>query len=220
MKYIVPVLLLMSVSSYALAAPGGGHHKLVEYDYHDFLNSSIQSKTFERYENGVEYDFEWTFDRSTIPGAVLRTEIAKNDIGEITRYTQSIFVPAAESFGLTETRRYDPGNTSVPTDTTTYTPAVDILTDAMIPGIAWGTTGTIDSSTTGESYYAEKSEVVAVENVTVPYGTFTGCLKIHRTSQYDASLYTRVDWVCPGMGVVKRIHNGRVLIKLDGVTYN
>ena len=219
MKYIVPVLLLMFVSSSALAAKGGGHQKLVEYDYHDFLNSSIQSKTFERYENGVEFDFEWTFDRTTIPGAVLRTEIAKDSSGEITRYTQSVFTPATESFGLREARRYDPNNTAAPVDTTVYTPAVDILTDAMIPGVAWVSAGKMDSTSSGESYYAEKSEVVAVENVTVPYGTFTGCLKIHRTSQYGVSLYTRVDWVCPGMGVVKRINNGRVLIELDGVTY-
>jgi len=220
MKYTVPVFLLISFSASVIAAPGGGHHKLTEYDYHDYTNSSIQSKTFARYDNGVLFNFVWTFDRS-IPGEVLRTEIATDASNNITRYSQSKFTPTTESFNLAQALRYDLSTTPpVLIDTIDYTPAVDMLTSAMIPGIAWGSGGAINSSISGESYYTEMNEVVAVEDVTVPAGTYNSCLKVHRTSQYGASLYTRMDWFCPDMGLVKRINNGRILLELTNVTYN
>jgi hypothetical protein len=220
MKYIISLILLMSFSANGITAPGGGHHKLVEYDYHDYINSNIQSKTFVRYQNGVVYDFVWAFDRSN-PAMVVRTEIATDASSNITRYTESVFTAAAESFDLLQSRRYDPGTTPPAlVDTSDYTPPVAKLTHAMIPGIAWGPAGKINSTYSGESYYSEKSELIAVEDVTVPAGTFNSCLKIHRTSQYGGSLYTRMDWVCPDLGIVKRINNGAVLIELASVTYN
>ena len=220
MKYIVPIFLLISFSASVIAAQGGGHNKLTEYDYHDYTNSSIQSKTFIRYDYGVASDFVWTFDRSN-PGVVLRTEIITDANNIITRYSQSKFTPTTESFNLAQVLRYSLSTTPpILIETIDYTPAVDKLTNAMIPGIAWGSTGEINSSSSGVSYYNEKSEVVAVEDVTVPAGTYNSCLKIHRTSQYGASIYTRMDWFCPDMGLVKRVNNGRILLELNSVTYN
>jgi len=220
MKNMLAVFVLISFSAGAIAAQGGGHHKLTEYDYHDYTNSSIQSKTFTRYDYGVASDFVWTFDRTT-PGVVLRTETITDENNILTRYSQSKFTPTAESFALAQSLRYDL-STTIPVlmETVDYTPAVAMLTSAMIPGIAWGPAGVINSSISGESYYSEKNEVVAVEDVTVPAGTYNSCLKVHRTSQYGASLYTRTDWYCPDMGLVKRINNGRILLELTDVTYN
>ena len=218
MKNIFILVVLILFSANVVAARGGGHHKLVEYDYHDYLNSTIQTKTFVRYQNGVEFGFVWSFDRSN-PGIVIRTEIATDTGGSITRYTDSTFASTTESFNLLQSRRYDPASSAL-IDTTDYMPHVAKLTSAMVPGIAWSPAGTISSTFSGESYYTEKSEVIAIEDVTVPAGTYSSCLKIHRTSQYGLSFYSRVDWVCPDMGVVKRINNGSVLIELDSVTYN
>lgn len=218
MKNIFILVVLIVFSASAVAARGGGHYKLVEYDYHDYLNSNIQTKTFVRYQNGVVFDFVWSYDRSN-PGIVIRTEIATDAGGNITRHTDSTFASTAESFNLLQSRRYDPASSSL-IDTTVYTPPVAKLTSAMVPGIAWSPAGTISSTSSGESYYTEKSEVIAIEDVTVPAGAFSSCLKIHRTSQYGLSLYSRMDWVCPDMGVVKRINNGSVLIELANVTSN
>lgn len=218
MKHILPLLLFMLFSANGIAAPGGRHHKLVEHDYHDYINSNIQSKTFIRYQNGIVFDFVWSYDRSN-PGVVIRTETATDAVGNITRRTDSTFASTTGSFDLLQSRRYDPDSSAL-IDTTDYAPHVAKLTSAMVPGIAWSPAGKINSTSSGESYYTEKSEVIAIEDVTVPAGTYSSCLKIHRTSQYGLSLYSRMDWVCPDMGVVKRIHNGSVLLELSGVVYN
>jgi len=97
---------------------------------------------------------------------------------------------------------------------------VAVLTNAMVPGIAWGSAGVINSMTSGESYYTMKNEVLAIENVTVPAGAFNSCLKIHSTRQFGGSFSSRMDWYCPDTGLVKRINNGRIYLEMASVTYN
>ena len=220
MKYLMPVLLSIVFGANVIAAPGGGHHKITEYDYHDYLNSNIQSKTFVRYENGVVFDFVWNFDRPN-PNEVVRTEIATDANDLVTRYTKSIFKPTTKSFDLVQSQRYDPYVTPPAlVYTTDYNPPVIMLTNAMVPGLAWGSAGVINSTSSGESYYTEKNEVIAIENVTVPAGTFVSCLKIHSTLQFGSYFYSRMDWYCPDMGLVKRFNNGRVHLEMTSVTYN
>ena len=220
MKYLVPLLLSIFLGVNVMAAPGGGHNKITAYDYHDDLNSSIQSKTFVRYENGVVFDFVWNFDRPN-PNEVVRTEIATDASDNVTRYTKSIFVPATRSFDLVQTERYDPYVTPPALiETSDYNPPVAVLTNAMVPGIAWGSAGVINSMSSGESYYTMKNEVLAIENVTVPAGAFNSCLKIHSTRQFGGSFSSRMDWYCPDTGLVKRINNGRIYLEMASVTYN
>lgn len=90
----------------------------------------------------------------------------------------------------------------------------------MIPGIAWASAGVIYNSAYGESYYTDKLEVIAVEDVTVTAGSFRDCLKIHSVAQYGNPPHTRMDWFCPDMGLVKRVHNGHILLDLVSVSYN
>jgi hypothetical protein len=221
MKSLITLLVSILFSVSVIAAPGGSHHKITAYDYNDYLNSDIQSKTFIRHQDGIDYDLAWYFDRPN-PNEVVRTEVVTDAYGNITRYVDATFKRTAQSFDWLQSRQYDPYMTPpLLVDTTDYEPPVVSLTSAMVPGIAWGSGGAINSSSSGESFYTDKSEVLAVEAVTVPAGTFTGCLKIYRLREFDVSItIQRVEWYCPDMGLVKRIQGGRRMIEMTGVTFN
>jgi len=221
MKYLVPLLLSIVFGANVMAAPGGGHQKITELDYHDYLNSSIQSKTFIKHEQGIDLDLAWYFDRQN-PDEVVRTEVTTDTYGNITRYVDGTFQRTDQSFDWVQSQLYDP-NVTPPTVvvTTDYNPPVVALTNAMVSGIAWGSGGTINSSSSGENFYTDKSEVLAVEDVTVPAGTFTECLKIHRLREFGVAItINRIEWYCPDMGLVKRIQGGRRMLEMTSVTFN
>jgi len=214
-------LLALLCSPSLIAAPGGGHHKVTAYDYHDYLNSAIQSKTFIYHFDGVVNDLVWTFDRSN-PREVIRIEeVTEANSNVVLRYGTRTFTSTAESFDLVQAENYNPA--TIPPeleDTVDYTPPLIKLTSAMVPGIAWGSAGIQDSILSGQNYYFDKTEILAVEDVSVTAGTFQNCLKIHSVHQFRAgSSHAQMDWFCPGMGLVKRIHN-RELLDLVSLTYN
>ena len=219
MKYSIVMLLLISFFGSVSAAPGGGHHKTAIYDYHDFDNSNIQSKTFSRYHAGMVYDEVWSFDR-TSPGEVVRTEIATDSFGAVTRCVVNVFQATPESYNWTQNSRCD-GSVIPPVliSTTTYHPSVVLLTDEMTPGVAWGSAGKMQTVSSPDNYYKDKYEIIAIEDVTVPAGTFTGCMKMHKLRDY-AGLFTRIEWICPDAGLVKRVHAGNMLMELTDVTYS
>ena len=220
MKYLIPLLTAALCSPAVLSAPGGSHHKITEYDYHDYLGSTIQAKTFIRHEGGIDLDLSWHFDRSD-PKVVVRTEITTDAEGSIIRYVDSRFETTARSFDWLQSRAYDPYITPPALlNTSDYDPAIVVLTDAMVPGIAWGSGGAINSSSSGENFYTDKSEVLAIENVTVPAGTFSNCLKIHRLREFAVAItINRIEWYCPDMGLVKRIQGGRRMLEMTGATF-
>lgn len=220
MKRLITMLLLISCSEFVFAGAGGGHHKITTYDYHDYVNSNIQSKTFVRYQNdGAVYDEVWSFERPS-PGNVVRTEITTDAGGSVYRCRVNVFEAAPESFNWTQNSVCD-GNTVPPTPVSTqnYDPSVVLLTNAMVPGIAWGTAGVMHMTSVPDSYYTDKNEVLAVEDVTVPAGSYSNCLKVHKLRNY-AGIYTRIEWICPDIGLVKRVHGGNRLMELTDVTFN
>ena len=220
MKRLIPMLFLMACSCPVFAAPGGGHNKSPSYDYHDYTNSNIQSKTFARHQNdGIVYDEIWNFERPGV-GEVVRTEIATDAGGSAYRCRVNKFEVTPESFNWTQTSVCD-GNVTPPLliSTTNYAPSVVLLTNAMIQGIAWGTAGIMQNIFSLENYYTDKNEILAIEDVTVPAGTYSNCLKVHKLRDY-AGIYTRIEWICPNMGLVKRVHGGNRLLELTGVTFN
>lgn len=223
MKLLVALLVALLCSPSLMAARGGGHHRITEYDYHDYTNQAIESKTFIRYKDGVETQLFWSFDRS-MPGEVLRTEIRYDPDGQIDWQGTSTFVPSDESFGLVQTEAYDVTQPSpVVSDTTAFNPPAVILTDSMVPGIAWASGGELNSSSAGVSYFIDKREVVGVESVTVPAGSFDDCLKVHVLIRKGSSSQTdfQLNWICPDIGLVKRIGaRGTVMFELSNVTYN
>jgi hypothetical protein len=223
MKFLIAILLTLLCSPSLIAAPGGGHHKITAYDYHDYMNEDIQSKTFIRYKDSIAYNLVWSFDRS-IPGEVLRTEIATDADGMAVRKSTSKFTPTTESYGLVQNERF---NTDIEppalADTIHISPPVVILTDSMAPGIAWASAGEMNSTFYGVSYFIDKREVVGVENVSVTAGSFHNCLKVHVLSRIGSNYQADfvMDWICPDIGIVKRVGGrGTVLLDLASVTYN
>jgi len=221
MKFLIAILLAFLCSPSLIEARGGGYDKITAYDYHDYLNPAIQSKTFIHHQDGVVSDLTWTFNRSNPPEVIRIDEVTEANSNVVLRYGTRTFTPTAESFDLVQAESYNPA--TIPPeldDTVDYTPPLVRLTSAMVPGIAWGSAGILDSTLLGQSYYLDKTEVLAVEDVSVTAGIFENCLKIHSVHQFRAgSSHAQMDWFCPGMGLVKRIHN-RELLDLVSVTYN
>ena len=237
MKRLFPVLLLILFGEFVIAGPGsghhkdstydydyddyerGGHHKAPAYDYHDYVNSNIQSKTFARHQNdGVVYDEVWSFDRPD-PGEVVRTEIATDADGSIFRCRVNRFEVTAEVFKWAQQHSCDGSTPPVLINTTDYIPPLSVFTNAMVPGIAWGAAGEIHTTYTLDNYYTDVSEVLAVEDVTVPAGTYNDCLKIYRQRAF-MSYIPRIEWVCPNMGLVKSVNGSNRLMELTDVTFN
>lgn len=219
MKHLIPVLLLIFCGGFVFAAPGGGHHKVPAYDYHDYVNSNIQSKIFARYQNdGVVYDEVWSFERPN-PGEEVRTKIATDAGGSIFRCGIDKFEASAEMFKWVQSNRCDGSTPPVVTSTTDYIPPLPVFTNAMVPGIAWGAAGELQMTYALDNYYTDVSEVLAVEDVTVPAGTYNDCLKIYRQRGFS-NFIPRIEWVCPNMGVVKSVNGGNRLMELTGVTFN
>ncbi len=88
---------------------------------------------------------------------------------------------------------------------------IALLTSAMTQGSSFGNaTGIkrLDVATgikTLISVFANTTTAVAIEDVTVPAGTFTGCLKVHTVRNSGAiGRFDRYSWYCPGLGEVKR----------------
>ena len=223
MRFLIAILVALLCSPSLIAAPGGGHHKITEYDYHDYLNEDIQSKTFIRYSLGVAANLVWEFDRS-IPGEVLIIDRETDLDGNLIAYGTRKFVPTRKSFNLVQTQRFNPFTTPPElTDTTKIDPPNAVLTDAMVPGFAWASGGELDSTFGGVGYYTDKSEVVGIESVSVTAGKFNDCMKVHVVSRngFSGQTFSRMDWYCPDVGLVKRISGtGRALYDLTSVTYN
>lgn len=219
MKHLILMLLLISCSEFVFAEQGGGHHKAPAYDYHDYVNSNIQSKIFARYQNdGIVYDEVWSFERPN-PGEEVRTKIATDAGGSIFRCGIDKFEASAEMFKWVQSNRCDGSTPPVVTSTTDYIPPLPVFTNAMVPGIAWSAAGELQMTYALDNYYTDVSEVLAVEVVTVPAGTYNDCLKIYRQRGFS-NFIPRIEWVCPNMGVVKSVNGGNRLMELTGVTFN
>jgi len=220
MKRLIPMLILILSGEFVFAEPGGGHHKSPTYDYHDYVNSNIQSKTFARHQNdGVVYDEVWNFEIPSL-GEMVRTEIATDAGGFAYRCRVNKFEATPESFNWTQSSVCD-GNLIPPVLVTIidYNPSVVLLTDTMIQGRSWGTAGEVQRTSSPVNYYTDKNEILTVEDVTVPAGTYNDCLKVHKLRDYS-TIYTRIEWICPNIGLVKRVHGSNRLMELTDVTFN
>jgi len=219
MKRLISMLLLIFCGGFVFAAPGGGHHKDPTYDYHDYVNSNILSKTFARHQNdGVVYDEVWTYERP-VPGTLVRTEIARDAGGTVYRCGIKVFHATEDSFKWVQNNFCDGSAPPVITNTIDYVPGIPIFTNAMVPGIAWGDAGVMQSTYNPDNFFTDVGEIVGVEDVTVPAGTYSGCLKVYRQRGFS-SFIPRMEWVCPNMGVVKSVNSNNRLMELTDVTFD
>lgn len=75
--------------------------------------------------------------------------------------------------------------------------------------------------------FIQKTVLLAVDSVSVPLNggtTFEGCLRLHVTHESTFGFGTgpidRIEYHCPGLGMVKRIQANGGYYELTGVTYN
>lgn len=87
-------------------------------------------------------------------------------------------------------------------------------------------TTTVSGGSAPVGTYVEKTTLVGIESVTVPYNsgtTYNGCLKIHTfreaTQGFGNGLLNRVSWFCPDVGFVKGIQSNGISWALTGITY-
>lgn len=101
-------------------------------------------------------------------------------------------------------------NTSgVAQNTDTFNEGLLNLTSTMRVGVPFGSHSSITNDVNGEAGgVIETVTLLGVEDVVVPLGSYTGCLKIHvvRTSNNNG-MFNRLSWRCPGVGEVKRVQH-------------
>lgn len=226
MKQLITLLILFLFGTVALAAPGGGKpHKVTSYDYHDYVNSNIYKKTFDRYEGGDPLQEEWRFDYSG--QAVVRTEITSVKDSDPVIYTRCAinkYRRTSNASNWLQNNSCDPASDPpLETKFREYDSPVPTLTSEMIPGVAWGSGVVMKiSDQTGalpDGYYVDKNELLGIEDITVNDVAYSGCLKIHRL-RYTGGNYSRIDWYCPDIGLVKRVQGGQRLMELISFEYN
>lgn len=230
MKQLITLLILFLFGIFAYAAPGGGKpHKVSSYDYHDYTDSNIVKKTFKRYQGDVVGQEEWYFDYSG--QEVVRTEITTvtnpDGSSEIVRCVINKYRSTASASYWTHNNQCLRGAAYPPptTEIREYEPPVPTFTSEMIPGIAWGSGVVMKISWPSvpptlfpDGYYVDKNELLEIEDITVNDVAYAGCLKVHRL-RYTGGNYSRIDWYCPDIGLVKRVQGGTRLMELISVEY-
>jgi hypothetical protein len=215
----ISIAASITLSSTAFSAPnntptGNPARAVAIYDYRDFGRDAVSSKTYALtgFGNQIEEVREWS---STVVGdntEVLMVQRRFDAFGTQTLYTEYDFLNTPTSKYLSERRRYNPA-TEVLTFTLTYDSALLYETSTMREGATFAANGTgmirdyVDPNQTDlTGLLVEERTAVGVEDVTTTYGSFSKCLKIsqNRKSDLDGE-YMRIDWRCPGLGLVKRV---------------
>lgn len=85
-----------------------------------------------------------------------------------------------------------------------------VAKSSMVEGKSFGGATGIKNQTVGGSLvlissFVNTVTVERVQDVTVPAGTFTGCIKVHTVRNSGGfGSFNRYSWFCPGIGEVKR----------------
>ena len=188
------------------------------YDFHAFnATSNVISKTFSLTGLGGcgntelrEYSFSANASDPTATDMTIKRTRSIN--GFICQISDFIYTSSATQRLLVGGNNYDPTNG---TFVASKTPASSIVlaTSSMAEGstVADGTTVVTEVSpayggNVDTSVFVQSTTVVGLQNVSVPAGNFSGCLKtvtLRHSSTFGEFHLT--SWSCPGVGEVKRI---------------
>jgi hypothetical protein len=211
------------VSAAGLAAPPedrpGRPAKTAVYDYRDYggLGSVTQRVYTDVTAVGVTITEDLSYDPITGLLDVQRT-VSGDDFWTVFR-----FQPTDTDFLWLGTDRYaedpqDPLGDPVLISSVTFDPPLSQRQSAMPQGATQVTAAlrTFDDTQGGLSYRGTTftNVAVSVEDLELPYGTLTGCLKVHVVADGNP----RTDWYCPGVGRAKRVFSGGAIWELTGCT--
>ncbi|WP_455208693.1 collagen-like triple helix repeat-containing protein [Kaarinaea lacus] len=185
--------------------------------------TNATQKVFNAYGSSFWNTETHIYDSVTLPGKVL---LYRNRALDGVPFRVDVYRYSGEpSIGLMlEARqRYDentvdPANplASQPTRISTLETPIITLASTMTIGHPWVSASKVDESdlVVGDVWITaavETRTLMAIENVTVPAGTYNNCAKIlvHRNATSFGSDFQRVSWYCPnGVGMVKQIQGG------------
>jgi len=203
----------------------------VSYNYRDY-SSGASVKTFKVTGSAVDgselgaliYDTEVrTYDR-TIPGIVSYSRDRKvGGAGGVgVNYSVITMDKSGDELLLTKFERYSSNGLTLK-ETRTMTPGVVFRTENMGVGKTFGSYSSLDSSKAGLSSVIQSVTLLGVEDVTVPAGSFTGCIKLlrHRNSERLGGEYDRINWFCPNnVGLVKSVtmQTTSTVLELESIT--
>lgn len=186
----------------------------VAFDYRDFAESgAILRKTF-RLTGEFCGDREVLTYSRTAAGADTQIRIVRqwDSAGVVCHWDDFQYLATPAGYQLRNSGIYDPAGTFVGT----YTLEAPIIVrgSAMRQGASFADATRVDYTPVGGStdFYGvliQTSSALGIADVTVPAGSFAGCLKmgVLRTSN-SLGAFHRVSWLCPGVGEVKRIQMG------------
>lgn len=187
--------------------------KLAGYDYRDFAGGSanVDTRIYSISDSSGVCDTEThRITRAPQPdGSTLVTNIrVRHDSvgGAVCSYHVFNFSGDDQGLHLLGRDAYDTTGTIL-NSSITLTDAVTLRTSSMATGIDIASASVAtDTVSSAISFISQKSVVVGIEDVTVPAGVYTGCMKVHELRDSDSiGTFNRVAWYCDGIGMVKRI---------------
>lgn len=196
------------------------------YDYRDYETPANVTQKHYSMSAGMCGDVEIVeFSRQPVGTDTLLTKTRiRTNAGVNCQYDKLHFQESAYAVSWRRTDKYDPSG-AVLLSSNRLTKPIARATAFMEVGATWGSATEVDDGVNPNNivdHVVETNTLLGLENVTVPYGAYTGCLKIH-TSRMSRTLgnFVMVSWRCAGIGEVKRIQGfGGTMVRWEllGVT--
>ena len=185
------------------------------YDYHDYgMENNISKKIFSTDSQACgqtevrNYSFTQNGDDTHV--AVQRVRHAGDELSEVCQNRTFNYINGQTERKLVSKENWNAAGTILRSTDTPETPMVH-RHSSMIKGQVFGTASaisrTIDGLTEAAGAILQTNVVLGVEDVVVPFGSYSACLKIHtKRNSSQFSNFNRVSWICNGVGEVKRIN--------------
>ncbi len=192
--------------------------RITVYDYHMYVAAAnVTSKTF-----NLSPDGSFCSSTSQETDTIVQTPAGANTTVEITqkwqdsnglcRWRKEFYLNTPTQQQILSAENYD--TSGALTNTLNIDTPMVLGTSAMVKGAMFGGASVVKITNPGQApvyfgAFIENRAALGIEDVTVPAGSFTGCLKIMVNRQSGGfGAYRNITWTCPGVGVVKRIqHN-------------
>ncbi|MDH5518050.1 MAG: hypothetical protein OEY36_09585 [Gammaproteobacteria bacterium] len=169
------------------------------YDYTDY-GHNYANKVFS--VTGTSYDtMVHVFTRT--PGIVSYSRI-ESYLGTVIR-DRNFYLDTSGTTLALYLREHKDVNGNI-TDSYTFSPGVPLAATTMVIGDPITTTIAINLNGIFVESFTSTITLLAIENVIVPYGSFSDCLKIRRDDGINTRFggqRTVTSWRCSGYGVVK-----------------
>ena len=199
--------------------PGPPGEGLTPYNYAGYGSGNMTSKTFSII-GPTNQDIEIRSYERPDANTTIETQ-DRQYLGETNRLRKLTYVKSAEDVRWTRLEEIDPIGRITVGISWTNTPGVVVRKNNMKIGQPWSTgvvTHVVDEfdeigggAGIDPPYDAVSSDIrmlEAVEDVTVPAGTFQNCLKITNSRAGFLGTHIRISWYCPGgVGLVKQYHS-------------